>query len=87
MLTVSIDHHLSLYLLTSISTKVSSTFSGYVNILFDVPQSPIPAIEPRRTTFLQCFYTSDMLFQIDTSEFSSYADDNTLFASKQNHKN
>ena len=27
-----------------------------------------------------------MLFQIDTSEFSSYADDNTPFASAQNHE-
>ena len=27
-----------------------------------------------------------MFFQIDTSEFSNYADDNTSFASAQNHE-
>ena len=31
-------------------------------------------------------YNCDMFFQIDTSEFSSYADDNTPFASVQNHE-
>ena len=31
-------------------------------------------------------YTCDMFFQVDTSEFSSYADDNTPFTSGQNHE-
>ena len=48
-------------------TKVGSTFSDYLNILFGVPQCSITV------------YACNMFFQIDTSEFSSYADDK-LFA-------
>ena len=57
-------------------TKVSSTFS----IMFGVPQN-----STAREIFFNV-YTCDMFFQIDTSEFSSYADDNTPFASAQNHE-
>ena len=31
-------------------------------------------------------FTLVMFFQIETSEFSSYTDDNTPFASEQNHE-
>ena len=61
-------------------TKVGSTFSDYLNILFGVPQGSIAG-----PLFFNV-YTCDMFFQIDTSEFSSYADDNTPFASAQNHE-
>ena len=61
-------------------TKVSSTFSDYLNILFGVPQGSTAG-----PLFLKVC-TSDMFFQIDSSEFSSYADDNTPFASAQNHE-
>ena len=57
-------------------TKVSSTFS----IMFGVPQN-----STAREIFFNV-YTCDMFFQIDTSEFSSHADDNTPFASAQNHE-
>ena len=61
-------------------TKVGSTFSDYLNILFGVPQGSIAG-----PLFLNV-YTCDMFFQIDTSEFYNYADDNTPFASAQNHE-
>ena len=61
-------------------TKVGSTFSDYLNILFGVPQGSIAG-----PLFFNV-YTCDMFFQIDSSEFSSYADDNTPFASAQNHE-
>ena len=59
-------------------TKVGSAFSDYLNILFGVPQGCIAGP--------LCFnvYTRDMFFQ-NSSEFSSYADDNTPFASAQDH--
>ena len=57
-------------------TKVSSTFS----IMFGVPQN-----STARKIFFN-IYTCDMFFQIDTSEFSKYADDITPFASAQNHE-
>ena len=61
-------------------TRVGSTFSDYLNILFSVPQVSIAG-----PLFFNA-YTCDMFFQIDTSELCSYADDNTLFASGQNHE-
>ena len=61
-------------------TKVRSTFSDYLNIMFGVPQGSIAGL-----LFFNV-YTCDMFFQIDTSEFSSHADDNTPFASAQNHE-
>ena len=57
-------------------TKVSSTFSDYLNVLFGVPQGSIAR------SLLFNIYTCSMFSQIDTSEFSSYADDNTTFVSK-----
>ena len=61
-------------------TKFGSTFSDYLNILFGVPQDYIAG-----PLFFNV-YTCDMFFKIDSSEFSTYADDNTPFASAQNHK-
>ena len=61
-------------------TKVGSTFSDYLNILFAVSQGSIAGL------LLFSVYTCDMFFQIHSSEFSSYADDNTPFASAQNHE-
>ena len=61
-------------------TKVGSTFSDYLNILFGVPQGSIAG-----PLFFNV-YTCDMFFQIDSSEFSSYADDNAPFASARNHE-
>ena len=61
-------------------TKVCSTFSDYLNILFGVRQGSIAG-----PLFFNV-YTCDMFFQIDTSKFSSYADDNTLFTFAQNHE-
>ena len=54
--------------------------SDYLNILFGVPQGSIAG-----PLFLNV-YTCDMFFQIDTSEFFSYADHNTHFASTQNQE-
>ena len=48
--------------------------------MFGVPQGSIAGL-----LFFNV-YTCDMFFQIDTSEFSSHADDNTPFASAQNHE-
>ena len=61
-------------------TKVGSTFSDYLNFLFGVPQGYIAG----PLFFNVC--TCDMFFQIDSSELSSYADDNTPFASAQDHE-
>ena len=61
-------------------TKVASTFSVYVNILFGVSQGCIAG-----PLFFNV-YTCDMFFLIDSPEFSSYADDNTPFVSAQNHE-
>ena len=61
-------------------TKVGSTFSDYLNILVGVPQGSIAG-----PLFFNV-YTCDMFFQIDSSEFSSYPDNNTPFASAQNHE-
>ena len=61
-------------------TKVGLALSDYLNILFGVLQGSIAG-----PLFFN-IYTYDMFFQIDTSEFSSYADDNTSFASAQNHE-
>ena len=61
-------------------TKVGSTFSDYLNILLGVPQGSIAG-----PLFLNV-YTCDMFFQIDTSEFFSYADYNTPFTSTQNQE-
>ena len=61
-------------------TKVGSIFSGYLNILFGVLLGFI-ARAPFSMSKLAMF------FQIDLSEFSSYADDNTLFAFGQNPAN
>ena len=49
-------------------TKVGSTFSDYLNILFGVNQGSI--VGP---VFFNV-YTCDMFFQIDTFELSSYAE-------------
>ena len=62
------------------NTKVGSTFGDYLNIMFGVPQGSI-----NRPLFFNV-YTCDIFFQIDTSEFPSNADDNTPFASAQNHE-
>ena len=61
-------------------TKVGSTFSDYLNVMFGVPQGSIAG-----PLFFNV-YTCDMFFQIDSPEFSSYADDNTPFASAQKHE-
>ena len=61
-------------------TKVGSTFSDYLNILFGVPQGPIAG------PLFSMFTLANTFFQIDSSEFSSYADDNSFFASAQNHE-
>ena len=45
------------------NTKVGSTFSDYVNILFGVPQGSLCC-----ATFFNV-YTCNMFFQIDTSHF------------------
>ena len=58
-------------------TKVSSTFNDYLNIMFVVPQGSIAG---------PLFYNCDTFFQTDTSEFFSSPEDNTPFASGQNHK-
>ena len=60
-------------------TKVGSAFSDYLNILLGVPQDCIAG-----PLFFNVF-TCDMFFQT-SSEFSSYADDNTPFASAQDHE-
>ena len=61
-------------------TEVGSTFSDYLNILFGVPHGSVA--EP---LFFNV-YTCDMFFQTDTSEFSSYAGDNTPFTSGLDHE-
>ena len=61
-------------------TKVDSTFSDYLNILLGVLQGSIAG-----PLFFNV-YTCDMFFRINTSEFSSCADDNTPLASTQNHE-
>ena len=61
-------------------TKIGSTFNDYLNILFGVPQGCI--IGPLSFNI----YTVICFFQIDTSEFSSYADHNIPFASWQNYE-
>ena len=54
------------------NTKVDSTFSDYLNILFGIPQGSIAG------QLFYNIYTCDMFFQIDSSDFSSYEDDNTF---------
>ena len=61
-------------------TKVGSTFRDYLSILFGVRQGFITGLH-----FFNV-YTCDIFLQINTSEFFSYADDNTLLASAQNHE-
>ena len=61
-------------------TKVGSRFSDYLNTLFGAPQGSIAG------SFFFNVYTCNMFFQFDTSEFSSYADDNTPFAFGQNNE-
>ena len=54
------------------NTKVDSTFSDYLNILYGIPQGSIAG------QLFYNIYTCDMFFQIDSSDFSSYEDDNTF---------
>ena len=65
---------------TRMSSVHQSTFSDYLNILFGVRQGSIAG-----PLFFN-FYTCDMFFQIDTSEFSSNEDGNTPFTAEQNHE-
>ena len=59
--------YICLFKFQKTKTKVGSTFSDYLDVLFSVPQGFIA-----RPLFFNV-YTYDMFFQIETSEFSSYA--------------
>ena len=56
-------------------TKVNHTYSSWDEILFDVPQSSI--LGP----ILFNIFLSDLFFVISNTDFSSYADDNTIYDS------
>ena len=59
-------------------TKIGSSFSDFLNILFGVPQGLIHKVPQGSLLFIICI--CDLFMKYDAIEFANYADDTNLYA-------
>ena len=64
--------------LTGVKDKINHDFISWQEVLFGVPQGSV--LGP----ILSNIFLSDLLFVIKETEFTSYADDNTLYDAGNN---